>query len=233
MLDERKAAILSAVVREYIETAQPVGSGRVASAPGIDVSPATVRNELAALEEAGYLIQPHTSAGRIPTDRGYRFFVDALRDSQTELATADPSTLRDFFAGTHGQLESMMQRTSDMLTSLTDWTAVVVGPRSIRRRSAACRSSTCQPHRHGCRRAQQWCHREAHRRGRHRAHPEIVEDASRRLVQAVEGKTLAELEQAAPDDRPDPLLDAAIAALSAAGRHAELYVGGPRARQRL
>ena len=83
MLDERKAAILSAVVREYIETAQPVGSGRVASAPGIDVSPATVRNELAALEEAGYLIQPHTSAGRIPTDRGYRFFVDALRDSQT------------------------------------------------------------------------------------------------------------------------------------------------------
>ena len=128
MLDERKAAILSAVVREYIETAQPVGSGRVASAPGIDVSPATVRNELAALEEAGYLIQPHTSAGRIPTDRGYRFFVDALRDSQTELATADPSTLRDFFAGTHGQLESMMPRTSDMLTSLTDWTAVVVGP---------------------------------------------------------------------------------------------------------
>ena len=68
---------------------------------------------------AGYLIQPHTSAGRIPTD-SYRFFVDALRDSQTELATADLSTLRDFFAGTHGQLESMMQRTSDMLTSLTD-----------------------------------------------------------------------------------------------------------------
>ena len=184
--------------RPGVDRNRPAGGFRpVASAPGIDVSPATVRNELAALEEAGYLIQPHTSAGRIPTDRGYRFFVDALRDSQTELATADPSTLRDFFAGTHGQLESMMQRTSDMLTSLTDWTAVVVAldrsgddPQRADRRPR-------QPHRHGCRRAQQWCHREAHRRGRHRAHPEIVEDASRRLVQAVEGKTLAELEQAA------------------------------------
>ena len=128
MLDERKAAILSAVVREYIETAQPVGSGKIASAPGVDVSSATVRNEMAALEDAGYLVQPHTSAGRIPTDKGYRFFVDALRDAQNELATADPRTLRDFFAGTHGQLESMMQRTSDLLTSMTDWTAVVVGP---------------------------------------------------------------------------------------------------------
>ena len=62
MLDERKAAILSAVVREYIETAQPVGSGRIATAPGVDVSSATVRNEMAALEETGYLVQPHTSA---------------------------------------------------------------------------------------------------------------------------------------------------------------------------
>ena len=72
MLDDRKAAILSAVVQEYIETAQPVGSGRVSSAPGVDVSSATVRNEMVALEEQGYLVQPHTSAGRVPTDRGYR-----------------------------------------------------------------------------------------------------------------------------------------------------------------
>lgn len=227
MLDERKAAILSAVIREYIETAQPVGSGRVASAPGIDVSPATVRNELAALEEAGYLIQPHTSAGRIPTDRGYRFFVDALRGSQTELATADPSTLRDFFAGTHGQLESMMQRTSDMLTSLTDWTAVVVSPsidqatiRSVQIVDLASHIGMV---------VAVLSNGVIEKRTVEVATeltPEIVEDASRRLVQTVEGKTLAELEQAAPDDRPDPLLDAAIAALSAAGRHAELYVGG-------
>ncbi|MBA3982828.1 MAG: heat-inducible transcriptional repressor HrcA, partial [Acidimicrobiia bacterium] len=75
MLDDRKAAILSAVVREYITTAQPVGSTHIADAPGVGVSPATVRNELAVLEQEGFLAQPHTSAGRIPTDKGYRFFV--------------------------------------------------------------------------------------------------------------------------------------------------------------
>ena len=76
MLDQRKASILRAVVEEYIDSAQPVGSGHVASAPGVEVSPATVRNEMALLEQEGYLVQPHTSAGRIPTDKGYRYFVD-------------------------------------------------------------------------------------------------------------------------------------------------------------
>ena len=77
MLDERKAAILRAVVEEYIETAQPVGSGHIA--PAVNVSSATVRNEMVALEHEGYLRQPHTSAGRVPTDKGYRYFVDTLR----------------------------------------------------------------------------------------------------------------------------------------------------------
>ena len=78
MLDDRKATILRAVVEEYIHSAQPVGSGHVAAAPGIEVSPATVRNDMAVLEQEGYLVQPHTSAGRIPTDKGYRLFVDRL-----------------------------------------------------------------------------------------------------------------------------------------------------------
>jgi heat-inducible transcriptional repressor len=78
MLDDRKASILRAVVQEYIETAQPVGSGRVSAAPGVDVSSATVRNEMAVLEAEGYLAQPHTSAGRIPTEKGYRYFVDTI-----------------------------------------------------------------------------------------------------------------------------------------------------------
>ena len=68
MLDVRKNAILTAVVQEYVTTAQPVGSNHVARAPHIGVSPATVRNEMVLLEQDGYLIQPHTSAGRIPTD---------------------------------------------------------------------------------------------------------------------------------------------------------------------
>ena len=80
MLDERKAAILAAVVSEYIETAQPVASGHVARRTDLSVSAATVRNEMAVLEHDGYLIHPHTSAGRIPTDKGYRFYVDLLLD---------------------------------------------------------------------------------------------------------------------------------------------------------
>jgi len=80
MLDDRKAAILHAVVQEYIRTAQPVGSGRISDSPGVEVSSATVRSEMASLEEQDYLTQPHTSAGRVPTTKGYRFFVDRVRD---------------------------------------------------------------------------------------------------------------------------------------------------------
>ena len=78
MLDERKTSILRAVVQEYITTAQPVGSTHIADLPSVRVSSATVRNEMAVLEQEGYLAQPHTSAGRVPTDKGYRFFVDHI-----------------------------------------------------------------------------------------------------------------------------------------------------------
>jgi heat-inducible transcriptional repressor len=77
-LDPRKEALLETLVREYVETAEPVGSLHLAEAAGLSVSPATVRNELAELEEAGFLIQPHTSAGRIPTEAAYRYFVEHL-----------------------------------------------------------------------------------------------------------------------------------------------------------
>ena len=77
-LSPRAAQILAALVAEYIDTGEPVGSARLAHVAGLGVSSATVRNTLAELEELGYLQQPHTSAGRIPTDRGYRFYVDQL-----------------------------------------------------------------------------------------------------------------------------------------------------------
>jgi heat-inducible transcriptional repressor len=127
MLDERKAAILQAVVQEYIRTAQPVGSNHVAAASSIDVSPATVRNEMAALEVDGYLQQPHTSAGRIPTDKGYRFFVDTLA-SPGPLDSARAQQVRTFFAHAHGALEQMLSDTSLLLTRLTHHAALVVGP---------------------------------------------------------------------------------------------------------
>jgi heat-inducible transcriptional repressor len=125
MLDERKAAILRAVVEEYIETAQPVGSGHIA--PAVSVSSATVRNDMAALEVEGYLRQPHTSAGRVPTDKGYRYFVDSLR-GPGQLGTAQVQQVRTFFAKAHGELEQMLHDTSRLLSDLTDHTAVVIGP---------------------------------------------------------------------------------------------------------
>ena len=75
-LDERKGAILRAVVEEYVQTAEPVGSQRVAGSRKLGVSSATVRNDMTVLEREGYITQPYTSAGRIPTDLGYRYFVD-------------------------------------------------------------------------------------------------------------------------------------------------------------
>ncbi|MCP4221831.1 MAG: hypothetical protein GY773_00630, partial [Actinomycetia bacterium] len=78
MLDERKAAILKAVIEEYIDTAQPVGSSAVVSADDTQVSAAPVRNDMSVLEIEGYLTQPHTSAGRVPTEKGYRHFVDNM-----------------------------------------------------------------------------------------------------------------------------------------------------------
>jgi len=126
-LDPRKATILRAVVEEYIETAVPVGSGHVARAPGVNVSSATVRNDMATLEQDGFLQQPHTSAGRVPTDKGYRFFVDSLQ-APAVLAAADSNQIRSFFAQAHGELEQMLADTTRLLSSLTHYAAVVVPP---------------------------------------------------------------------------------------------------------
>ena len=125
MLDDRKASILRAVVEEYIQTAQPVGSAAVARAPGLAVSPATVRNEMGALEQEGYLTHPHTSAGRVPTDKGYRFFVDQLVPPG-KLDPSQSQLVRSFFSNAHGELERMLGETSQFLSGLTDYAAVVV-----------------------------------------------------------------------------------------------------------
>jgi heat-inducible transcriptional repressor len=127
MLDERKAAILLAIVREHIATGQPVGSAHVAREPGVRVSSATVRNEMAVLEQEGYLQQPHTSAGRVPTDKAYRVFVDHLT-TPGRLDAVRAQQVRDFFATTHGALEQMLHDTSRLLSTMTDYAAVVMGP---------------------------------------------------------------------------------------------------------
>src|SRR5580658_6403212 len=126
-LNERRAAILEAVVTEYIGTAEPVGSSHVANAPGVQVSSATVRSEMVALEREGYLVQPHTSAGRIPTDKGYRFFVDHLTGPGV-LGPAQRKQVSQFFEQVHGEMETVLERASGLLSELTSYAAVVVGP---------------------------------------------------------------------------------------------------------
>lgn len=127
MLDDRKAAILRAVVECHIRTAQPVSSSYVAQLGELSVSPATVRNEMAVLEQEGFLYQPHASAGRVPTDKGYRFFVDSMA-GPAPLAPRQSELVRLFFDRTHGQLERMLAETSGLLSKLTDYAAVVVAP---------------------------------------------------------------------------------------------------------
>jgi heat-inducible transcriptional repressor len=128
MLDDRKTAILRAVVEEYIATAQPVGSSHIAASDGVQVSSATVRNDMAFLEQEGYLAQPHTSAGRIPTDKGYRFFVDNLTPNG-KLGVADQMKVGEFFDTATGRLEETLQRTSTLLAQMTNYAAVVLGPK--------------------------------------------------------------------------------------------------------
>jgi heat-inducible transcriptional repressor len=129
-LDERKAAILKAVVEEHIHTAQPVGSQTIARSRGLRVSSATVRNEMTILEREGYLVQPHTSAGRIPTDAGYRYFVDHLTQ-HAPLGPVERRAVADFFAlftSAHQVLEDLLTETSQLLARVSTHTAVVVGP---------------------------------------------------------------------------------------------------------
>lgn len=126
-MDDRKAAILKAVVDEYVLLAEPIGSTHLARVSGIAVSPATIRNEFNVLEQEGYLVQPHTSAGRIPTDKGYRFYVDTFVQ-EVEDETVHSYSVNEFFNRAHGALAEMFSSTSRLLTNLTNYAAVVTGP---------------------------------------------------------------------------------------------------------
>jgi heat-inducible transcriptional repressor len=125
-LDDRKARVLRAVIQDFVAHAEPVGSKTLVERYALGVSPATVRNELAALEEQGYLSHPHTSAGRIPTDLGYRWYVDTLRNVST-VARAQQDAIERYFDGV-ADLEETLLRTSVLLASLTSLAAVVVPP---------------------------------------------------------------------------------------------------------
>src|SRR3990172_2415011 len=126
MLDERKAAILGALVEGHIATGSPMSSGAILDRAGLDCSSATIRNEMVVLERLGLVAQPHTSAGRIPTDRGYRYYVDHL--SPGSLRSSTRGRIDTFFGTVHSQFSSILRETSDLLSEITHYPAVVVGP---------------------------------------------------------------------------------------------------------
>ncbi len=130
-LDVRKRLVLQAVVESYVSTAEPVGSRTVARKYQLGVSPATIRNEMADLEEMGYLEQPHTSAGRVPSDKGYRFYVDRLMRNQ-QVAPDVAQKIREIYKRRTKELEALIQITAKLLSETTDYMALVLGPRRER-----------------------------------------------------------------------------------------------------
>lgn len=127
-LTERERDVLRAIIQDYISSAEPVGSRSVARKYGFRLSPATIRNIMADLAEFGYLDQPHTSAGRVPTDLGYRVYVDSLM-SRRPLTRAEESMIERKFRPPQGEVEDLMREASKLLSGLSRSVGVVLAPR--------------------------------------------------------------------------------------------------------
>lgn len=126
MLDDRKLAVLRAIVTDYVQNSEPVGSKALVERHRLDVSSATIRNDMAALEDEGYLMQPHTSAGRIPTDKGYRLFVDRIAQVKP-LSPAEKRAIATFLSGAL-DLDDIVARTVRLLAQVTQQVAIVQYP---------------------------------------------------------------------------------------------------------
>ncbi|WP_019154575.1 heat-inducible transcriptional repressor HrcA [Robertmurraya massiliosenegalensis] len=127
MLTDRQLLIFQVIVNDFIRSAQPVGSRSLSKKEEIQFSSATIRNEMADLEELGFLEKTHTSSGRIPSEKGYRFYVDHLLSPQ-KLETKEVNSVRSIFAERIYELEKIVQRSAQILSELTNYTAIVLGP---------------------------------------------------------------------------------------------------------
>jgi heat-inducible transcriptional repressor len=232
-LDERKQAILRAIVEQYVETAQPVGSQTVTQTTGLGVSAATVRNEMSMLEREGFIAQPHTSAGRIPTDRGYRYYVDHLAGTG-QLPAPERRRIAEFFTSATMAMDELLSQTSLLLARVTAHASVVIGPETQAVVVRAVQLVQLQSRvllvvvvlSNGS------------------VEKEVVflvddagEDdvaaASARLAQQIDGRRLADLGTAVPEERANDAADDLVrASLDALRAHVEqherepLYVGG-------
>ena len=123
-LDERKNKILKAIIQTYLETGEPVGSRTISKYTDLNLSSATIRNEMSDLEEQGYILQPHTSAGRIPSDKGYRLYVDALmQEKQQEVAE-----IKDLMIEKTNKMEKVLKQVVKVLAANTNYATMITGP---------------------------------------------------------------------------------------------------------
>jgi heat-inducible transcriptional repressor len=231
-LDERKSAILRAIVEHYVRSAQPVGSQTVAQTADLGVSAATVRNEMSALEREGFIAQPHTSAGRVPTDLGYRYYVDTYAGTAT-LPVDARRQVAEFFTAATRAIDELLSETSHLLARLTHHAALVVGPQAEGVRICGAHLAQLQPRvlvavvilsNAAVEKEIVLLDRDAT--------DDDVGVASARLARLLEGETLADPpvpERDRPEDAADVLVRAACESIRehASARIAEpLYVGG-------
>ena len=123
-LDERKNKILEAIIRTYLETGEPVGSRTISKYTDLNLSSATIRNEMSDLEEMGYILQPHTSAGRIPSDKGYRFYVDRIMDDKERQV----SEIKELMIERQDKMELLLKQVVKVLATNTNYAAMVSAP---------------------------------------------------------------------------------------------------------
>ena len=124
LLDERKIKILDAIIRNYLETGEPVGSRTISKYTDLNLSSATIRNEMADLEEMGYIVQPHTSAGRIPSDQGYRFYVDRMMKEKDR----EVSEMKEFVIEKTQKMEKVLKQVAKLLATNTNYATMVTAP---------------------------------------------------------------------------------------------------------
>lgn len=124
-LDERKAKILHAIIRNYLDTGEPVGSRTISKYSGLNLSSATIRNEMSDLEELGFIVQPHTSAGRIPTDKGYRLYVDRILEEKDR----EVAEIKELMVEKADKMELILKQVVRLLATNTNYATMISSPR--------------------------------------------------------------------------------------------------------
>ncbi len=128
LLDDRKMKILQAIIRNYLETGEPVGSRTISKYTDLNLSSATIRNEMADLEELGYILQPHTSAGRIPSDKGYRLYVDRMMEEKER----EVEELKEILLEKEDKMEHLLKQVAKVLAQNTNYATMISAPQTQR-----------------------------------------------------------------------------------------------------